>query len=91
MTLGHDRVDQLPVPVKKSDVVRQMASLPGPGAGSGLGSTPGYVLGNNQDNAGRALEWFASDGAARGVVRRDRGSGGDRRRRARAACSSRRG
>ncbi len=60
VTLGTTAWISCPLAVKKSDVVRQMASLPGPGAGSGLGSTPGYVLGNNQDNAGRALEWFAS-------------------------------
>ncbi len=49
------------MPVKKSDVVRQMASLPGlPLSSPGRADTPGYVLGNNQDNAGRALEWFAS-------------------------------
>ena len=57
LTLGTTAWISCPVPAKKSDVVRQMASLPGldsPGRG------PGYVLGNNQDNAGRALEWFAA-------------------------------
>jgi len=40
-----------PVPFKKTDVLNQMASVPGIGDGQ-------YVLVNNQDNAGRCLEWF---------------------------------
>jgi xylulokinase len=54
LTLGTTAWISCPVPAKKSDVVRQMASLPGLGPLS-----PGaYLLGNNQENAGRALEWF---------------------------------
>jgi xylulokinase len=56
LTLGTTAWISCPVPAKKSDVVRNMAALPGLGALS-----PGrYLLGNNQDNAGRALEWFVS-------------------------------
>lgn len=40
-----------PVPAKKTDVLRSMASVPGYGDGR-------YLLADNQDNAGRALEWF---------------------------------
>lgn len=40
-----------PVPFKKTDVLNQVASVPGIGDGQ-------YVLANNQDNAGRCLEWF---------------------------------
>jgi xylulokinase len=40
-----------PVPFKRTDVLNQMASLPG--IGDGL-----YLVGNNQDSAGRCLEWF---------------------------------
>jgi xylulokinase len=61
LTLGTTAWISCPVPHKKSDVVRQMASLPGLSLpGPGLRQGPGYVLGNNQDNAGRALEWFAA-------------------------------
>ena len=59
LTLGTTAWISCPVPAKKSDVVRQMASLPGLGPGFGVSSVR-YVLGNNQDNAGRALEWFAT-------------------------------
>jgi xylulokinase len=40
-----------PVPFKKTDVMHQMASVPGIGDGS-------YIVANNQDSAGRCLEWF---------------------------------
>jgi xylulokinase len=40
-----------PFPRKKSDVIRQMAAVPGLSAGS-------YLIANNQDAAGRCLEWF---------------------------------
>ena len=40
-----------PVPLKKTDIVRQMATVPG--------LTPGrYLIVNNQDTAGRCLEWL---------------------------------
>ncbi len=48
-----------PLTEKKTDVVRQLATVPGLGArfaGAGLGG--GYLLGNNQDSAGRCLQWF---------------------------------
>lgn len=50
-SLGTSSWVSCPVPAKKTDVFRQMASVPGLGDG-------GYLLANNQDNAGRALEWF---------------------------------
>lgn len=50
-SLGTSSWISCPVPTKKTDVFRQMASVPGLGDG-------GYLLANNQDNAGRALEWF---------------------------------
>ena len=40
-----------PLPTKKTDVLRQMATVPGLG-------TEGYLLGNNQESAGRCLQWF---------------------------------
>ncbi|WP_395692428.1 FGGY-family carbohydrate kinase [Nocardioides sp.] len=43
-----------PLPVKKTDVIRQLASVPGVGSWA---EAP-YVLGNNQETAGRCLEWF---------------------------------
>lgn len=43
-----------PLPAKKTDVVRQLAAIPGLGAWA---DAP-YVLGNNQETAGRCLEWF---------------------------------
>jgi xylulokinase len=51
MSLGTSAWVSCPVPRKKTDIVRQMASVPGIGNGT-------YVLANNQDNAGRCLEWF---------------------------------
>ncbi|MEO5850906.1 MAG: FGGY-family carbohydrate kinase [Nocardioides sp.] len=51
LSLGTSAWISCPVPEKKSDVVRQMASVPGIGDGR-------YLLANNQDNAGRCLEWF---------------------------------
>ncbi len=50
-SLGTTAWISCPVPAKKTDVVRAMAAVPGFGDGS-------YVLADNQDNAGRALEWF---------------------------------
>lgn len=43
-----------PLPEKKTDVIRQLASVPGLGS---LGGAP-YLLGNNQESAGRCLQWF---------------------------------
>ena len=40
-----------PLPEKKTDVLRQLATVPGLGTGS-------YLLGNNQESAGRCLQWF---------------------------------
>ena len=40
-----------PVPFKRTNVRDQMASVPGIGDGH-------YILANNQDNAGRCLEWY---------------------------------
>lgn len=40
-----------PITRKRSDLIRMMASVPGIGDGH-------YLIANNQDNAGRALEWF---------------------------------
>ncbi len=40
-----------PLPRKRTDVLSQMASVPGIGDGQ-------YILVNNQDSAGRCLEWF---------------------------------
>ena len=51
-----------PVPFKKTSVLDQMASVPG--IGDGL-----YILANNQDSAGRCLEWY------RGVMGGDAGRG----------------
>jgi xylulokinase len=44
-----------PLPAKKTDVVRQLATVPGPRAEPGLGR---YLVANNQESAGRCLEWF---------------------------------
>lgn len=43
-----------PLPHKKTDVVRQLAAVPGLGR---LGAAP-YLLANNQESAGRCLQWF---------------------------------
>lgn len=43
-----------PLPRKKTDVLRQLAAVPGLGR---LGDAP-YLLGNNQESAGRCLQWF---------------------------------
>ncbi len=43
-----------PLPEKKTDVIRQLAAVPGLGR---LGGAP-YLLGNNQESAGRCLQWF---------------------------------
>ncbi len=51
-----------PLPEKKTDVIRQLAAVPGLGR---LGGAP-YLLGNNQESAGRCLQWFR-DTVAGGV------------------------
>jgi len=51
-----------PLPKKKTDVIRQLAAVPGVGP---LGGAP-YLLGNNQESAGRCLQWFR-DTVAGGV------------------------
>jgi xylulokinase len=48
-----------PLPTKKTDVIRQLATVPGLGDGS-------YLLGNDQESAGRSLEWFR-DNVAVGI------------------------
>lgn len=53
ISLGTSAWLSCPVPGKKTDVLRSMAAVPGIGDGN-------YLLANNQDNAGRALEWFKS-------------------------------
>ncbi len=50
VSLGTSSWVSCPVPMKKTDVIRQMASVPG--------LDGGYLLANNQDNAGRCLEWY---------------------------------
>lgn len=49
-----------PLPTKKTDIIRQMATVPGLGDGS-------YLLANNQESAGRCLEWFR-DNVAVGIA-----------------------
>jgi xylulokinase len=44
-----------PVSAKKTDVIRQIATVPGLGEATG---PAGYLIGNNQESAGRCLEWF---------------------------------
>lgn len=52
LSLGTSSWISTPVATKKTDIFRQMAAVPGLGVG------PAYILANNQDNAGRCLEWF---------------------------------
>jgi xylulokinase len=52
LSLGTSSWITCPVTMKKTDILRQMASVPGMGIG------PKYLIANNQDNAGRALEWY---------------------------------
>jgi xylulokinase len=49
-----------PLPRKKTDVIRQLAAVPGLGR---VGGAP-YLLGNNQESAGRCLQWFRDAVAA---------------------------
>ena len=51
----------LPLPAKKTDVVHGMASIPGlPGVGGG------YLLANNHDTSGLALQWLRDNVLAAG-------------------------
>ncbi len=58
LAIGTSAWVSCPLREKGTDVIRQMASVPGPGPG-------GYLLANNQDSAGRCLEWFRDNVAAR--------------------------
>lgn len=51
LSIGTTGWISFPLPHKKTDVLSQMASVPGIGDGQ-------YILVNNQDSAGRCLEWF---------------------------------
>jgi xylulokinase len=51
LSVGTSAWVSCPLPGKKTDVVRQMAAVPGLDDRS-------YLLGNNQDSAGRCLQWF---------------------------------
>jgi xylulokinase len=51
MSIGTTGWISFPVPFKKVDITNQMTSVPGLGDGR-------YVLINNQDSAGRCLEWY---------------------------------
>jgi len=62
LSIGTTAWISCPVPEKKTDVVRQLAAVPGIGS---LGGAP-YLLGNNQESAGRCLQWFR-DTVAGGV------------------------
>lgn len=53
ISLGTSSWISCPVTKKKTDIFSQIAAIPGIGDGY-------YVMVNNQDNAGRALEWFRS-------------------------------
>lgn len=49
--LGTSAWVSCPLPNKRTDVIRQLAAVPGLGEGR-------YLLANNQDSAGRALDWW---------------------------------
>ena len=51
LSIGTSGWISCPLPQKKTDVLRQTTTVPGLGTG-------GYLLGNNQDSAGRCLQWF---------------------------------
>lgn len=51
MTISTTSWISCPIGGKKTDVIRQMATVPGLDAHS-------YLIANNQDTAGRCLEWF---------------------------------
>ncbi|MGZ4461135.1 MAG: xylulokinase [Nocardioidaceae bacterium] len=60
MAIGTSAWVSCPLSAKKTDVLRQMATVPGPGTG-------GYLLGNNQESAGRCLQWFRDNVSAAGA------------------------
>ncbi len=51
LAIGTSAWISCPLPSKKTDVIRQMAAVPGVTPG-------GYLLANNQESAGRCLQWF---------------------------------
>lgn len=51
LSIGTTSWVSCPVPFKRTNVLNQIAALPGIGDGQ-------YLVANNQDNAGRCLEWF---------------------------------
>lgn len=51
LSIGTTSWISCPMPNKKTDLFRQMATVPGL-------STDRYLLGNNQEAAGRCLQWF---------------------------------
>jgi xylulokinase len=51
LSIGTTAWVSCPLPAKKTDLLRQMATVPGL-------SPDGYLLGNNQEAAGRCLAWF---------------------------------
>lgn len=59
VSIGTSSWISCPLSDKKSDLRRQMATVPGLGRG-------GYLLGNNQDSAGRCLQWFRDNVSGRG-------------------------
>ena len=59
LSIGTSGWISCPLPEKKTDVLRQTTTVPGLGAG-------GYLLGNNQDSAGRCLQWFRDNVARAG-------------------------
>lgn len=54
MSIGTTSWISCPVAHKKTDLFRQMATVPGL-------SPDGYLLGNNQESAGRCLQWFRDE------------------------------
>lgn len=61
LSIGTSGWISCPLPDKKTDVLRQMTTVPGLGTG-------GYLLGNNQDSAGRCLQWFRDNVAGGGAT-----------------------
>ena len=59
-SIGTSAWRSCPLPRKKTDVVRQIATVPGLGDLAG----GGYLMGNSQDSAGRCLQWFRDSVAA---------------------------
>jgi xylulokinase len=59
LSIGTSAWVSCPLPVKRTDILRQQAAVPG----LGTHSAP-YLLANNQDSAGRCLQWFRDNVAA---------------------------